>query len=596
LTGILAEGLENRGVRIVNAHFFDTLTIDPLHNLELILERAAAAKVNLRVDKKNRIGLSINETTTKEDIVELFDILLGEHDLSVEAIDDDLTHQSTTFFQENLERTSTYLTHEVFNSHHSETAMLRYMKKLENRDLALNQSMIALGSCTMKLNATAQMIPVTWEKFGRVHPFAPASQTQGYKTLVDELEGMLKTITGFDAISLQPNSGAQGEYAGLLAIRKYQESLGEGHRNICLIPQSAHGTNPASAQMMGLKVVVVKTDDLGNVDAEDLKAKAEQAGENLSCLMITYPSTHGVFEEGIKEICEVIHEHGGQVYMDGANLNAQVGLTRPADIGADVSHMNLHKTFAIPHGGGGPGMGPIGVGAHLAAFLPNHSVSPIEDKNPLMGAVSASPYGSASILTISWMYIRLLGANGLKLSTQAALLNANYLVARLKDYYPILYTAPNGRVAHECILDLRPLKAETGITEVDIAKRLMDYGFHAPTMSFPVAGTFMVEPTESESMEELDRFADAMISIHNEIQNVKSGTWPADNNPLVNAPHTQQDLINGWERPYSIETGAFPLPWVAQNKFWPFVNRIDDVWGDRHLFCACPTTDSYAEN
>ena len=596
LTGILAEGLEAKGIRVVNSNFFDTITIDPLHNLEFILERAKKYKINFRIQKNDHIGISINETTTREDVEELFDILLGEHDLNVGKLDAELTHQNTTFIPENLERSQAFLTHPVFNSHHSETDMLRYLKQLENRDLALNRSMIALGSCTMKLNATAQMIPVTWEKFGRVHPFAPSEQTTGYKILVEELQNMLKAITGFDAISLQPNSGAQGEYAGLLAIRKYQEAEGEGHRDICIIPQSAHGTNPASAQMMGLKVVVVKTDKHGNVDQSDLHQKIEQAGENLSCLMITYPSTHGVYEQGIKDICQLVHDHGGLVYMDGANLNAQVGLTRPADIGADVSHMNLHKTFAIPHGGGGPGMGPIGVVAKLAPYLPNHCVSPIDGANPLMGAVSASAYGSASILTISWMYIRLLGANGLRKSTQLALLNANYLVARLQDYYPILYTAENGRVAHECILDLRPLKNESGITEVDIAKRLMDYGFHAPTMSFPVAGTFMVEPTESESQAELDRFADAMIAIYHEIQKVKSGLWPADNNPLVNAPHTQADMMSTWERPYHREIAAFPLPWIAENKFWPYVNRIDDVWGDRHLFCACPTTDSYTEN
>ncbi|MFT5008926.1 MAG: glycine dehydrogenase [Reinekea sp.] len=595
LTGILAEGLEAKGIRVVNSHFFDTLTIDPLHNVDLILERASAHSVNFRRYQNDNLGISINETTTREDIEELFDVLLGEHDLNASIMDADLTQQNTTFIPENLERTQPYLTHPVFNSHHSETDMLRYLKKLENRDLALDHSMIALGSCTMKLNAATQMIPVSWEKFGRMHPFAPDSQTKGYRTLVDELQTMLKAITGFAAVSLQPNSGAQGEYAGLLAIRKYQEAMGEGDRDICLIPQSAHGTNPASAQMMGLQVLVVKTDAHGNVDQQDLQAKVDQAGDRLSCLMITYPSTHGVFEQGIKEICELIHQRGGQVYMDGANLNAQVGVTRPADIGADVSHMNLHKTFAIPHGGGGPGMGPIGVGAHLAPFLPNHTVAPIPGGNPLMGAVSATPYGSASILTISWMYIRLLGANGLRESTQVALLNANYLVTRLKDYYPILYSAENGLVAHECILDLRPMKAESGITEVDMAKRLMDYGFHAPTMSFPVPGTFMVEPTESESKVELDRFADAMIAIYHEVQQVITGHFPADNNPLVNAPHTQKDLIGDWQRPYSREQAAFPLPWIADNKFWPSVNRIDDVWGDRNLFCACPPTDSYSE-
>jgi glycine dehydrogenase len=595
LTGILAEGLEAKGIRVVNSHFFDTLTIDPLHNVDLILERASAHSVNFRRYQNDNLGISINETTTREDIEELFDVLLGEHDLNASIMDADLTQQNTTFIPENLERTQPYLTHPVFNSHHSETDMLRYLKKLENRDLALDHSMIALGSCTMKLNAATQMIPVSWEKFGRMHPFAPDSQTKGYRTLVDELQTMLKAITGFAAVSLQPNSGAQGEYAGLLAIRKYQEAMGEGDRDICLIPQSAHGTNPASAQMMGLQVLVVKTDAHGNVDQQDLQAKVDQAGDRLSCLMITYPSTHGVFEQGIKEICELIHQRGGQVYMDGANLNAQVGVTRPADIGADVSHMNLHKTFAIPHGGGGPGMGPIGVGAHLAPFLPNHTVAPIPGGNPLMGAVSATPYGSASILTISWMYIRLLGANGLRESTQVALLNANYLVTRLKDYYPILYSAENGLVAHECILDLRPMKAESGITEVDMAKRLMDYGFHAPTMSFPVPGTFMVEPTESESKVELDRFADAMIAIYHEVQQVITGHFPADNNPLVNAPHTQKDIIGDWQRPYSREQAAFPLPWIADNKFWPSVNRIDDVWGDRNLFCACPPTDSYSE-
>ena len=595
LTGILAEGLEAKGIRVVNSHFFDTLTIDPLHNVDLILERAGAHSVNFRRYQNDNLGISINETTTREDIEELFDVLLGEHDLNASVMDADLTHQNTTFIPENLERTQPYLTHPVFNSYHSETDMLRYLKKLENRDLALDHSMIALGSCTMKLNAATQMIPVSWEKFGRMHPFAPDNQTKGYRTLVDELQTMLKAITGFAAVSLQPNSGAQGEYAGLLAIRKYQEAMGEGDRDICLIPQSAHGTNPASAQMMGLQVLVVKTDVYGNVDQQDLQAKVDQAGDRLSCLMITYPSTHGVFEQGIKEICELIHQRGGQVYMDGANLNAQVGVTRPADIGADVSHMNLHKTFAIPHGGGGPGMGPIGVGAHLAPFLPNHTVAPIPGGNPLMGAVSATPYGSASILTISWMYIRLLGANGLRESTQVALLNANYLVTRLKDYYPILYSAENGLVAHECILDLRPMKAASGISEVDMAKRLMDYGFHAPTMSFPVPGTFMVEPTESESKVELDRFADAMIAIYHEVQQVITGHFPADNNPLVNAPHTQKDLIGDWQRPYSREQAAFPLAWIADNKFWPSVNRIDDVWGDRNLFCACPPTDSYSE-
>ncbi|GGX59682.1 aminomethyl-transferring glycine dehydrogenase [Saccharospirillum salsuginis] len=595
LTGILAEGLEAKGIHIVNSHFFDTLTIDPQGNRDLILERAEAKQINLRIDPKGTLGISLNECTSREDVEDLFDVLMGDHDFNVAEIDQQITDQGTTFMPENLERSSDYLQHPVFNTHHSEHEMLRYLKRLENRDLALTHSMISLGSCTMKLNATAEMIPVSWPEFGRIHPFAPRSQTKGYRVLLEELDTMLRAITGFDAISMQPNSGAQGEYAGLLAIRRYQAAQGESQRDICLIPQSAHGTNPASAQMMGLKVVVVKTDAEGNVDLDDLHAKVADAGDRLSCLMVTYPSTHGVYEEGIRELCETIHKAGGQVYMDGANLNAQVGVTSPAAIGADVAHLNLHKTFAIPHGGGGPGMGPIGVRSHLANYLPGHPVvGSMLDMND-QGSVSAAPFGSASILPISWMYIRLLGAEGLRLATQVALLNANYLVARLKDHYPILYTGRNHRVAHECILDLRPLKAETGITEVDVAKRLMDYGFHAPTMSFPVPGTFMVEPTESESLAELDRFVDAMIRIRQEIDKVGRGEWPADNNPLVQAPHSQQDLIDDWQRPYDRQTAVFPLPWVSQGKYWPSVNRVDDVWGDRNLFCSCPSPDSYIE-
>lgn len=594
LAGILAEGLETKGIYVVNSHFFDTITINSLHNVDVIQQRASAQNVNFRITESH-IGISINETTTRYDIEELLDILLGEHDLNTQYIDEYITSQNTTFIPENLERTTSFLTHPVFNSYQSETDMLRYMKKLENRDLSLNHSMIPLGSCTMKLNATNQMTPVSWEKFARIHPFAPKQQTRGYRNLVDELQTMLKAITGFDAISLQPNSGAQGEYAGLLAIRKYQEAMGEDQRDICLIPQSAHGTNPASAQMMGLKVVVVKNSPQGHIDLNDLQAKIAQAGDRLSCMMITYPSTYGVFEAGIKEVCQLVHDHGGQIYMDGANLNAQVGLTSPGEIGADVAHMNLHKTFAIPHGGGGPGMGPIGVASHLAAYLPGHSITQIKDSNPLMTAVSAAAYGSASILPISWMYIRLLGADGLKEATQTALLNANYMANKLAPYFPILYTDEFGRVAHECIIDLRPIKEETGITEVDIAKRLMDYGFHAPTMSFPVPGTFMIEPTESESKAEMDRFIAAMTSIYQEVQCVKNGRWPLDDNPLVNAPHTQADLISDWSRAYSKEQAVFPLPWVADNKFWPRVNRIDDAWGDRNLFCSCPDTSSYGE-
>lgn len=594
LTGILAEGLEAKGIHLVNSHFFDTLTIDPQGNRDLILERAAQRQINLRIDADGRLGISLNECTRREDVEELFDVLMGDHDFSVAEIDRQITAQGTTFMPENLERSSGYLQHPVFNSHHSETALLRYLKRLENRDLSLTHAMIPLGSCTMKLNAAAEMQPVSWPEFSRIHPFAPRSQTKGYRTLLEELDTMLRAITGFDAISMQPNSGAQGEYAGLLAIRRYQQAQGAAERDVCLIPQSAHGTNPASAQMMGLKVVVVKTDAEGNVDLDDLQARIDAAGDRLSCLMITYPSTHGVYEEGISDICARIHAAGGQVYMDGANLNAQVGITRPADIGADVAHLNLHKTFAIPHGGGGPGMGPIGVAAHLADYLPGHPLAAELDLSA-DHAVSAAPFGSASILPISWMYIRMLGAQGLREATQVALLNANYMAERLKPHYPILYSGRNGRVAHECILDLRPLKAETGISEVDLAKRLMDYGFHAPTMSFPVPGTFMVEPTESENRAELDRFIDAMIAIRGEIERVASGEWPADNNPLVHAPHTQADLIHDWNRPYSRELGCYPLPWVAEAKFWPAVNRVDDVWGDRNLFCSCPSPDAYLE-
>jgi glycine dehydrogenase len=466
--------------------------------------------------------------------------------------------------------------------------MLRYLKKLQNKDLALDHSMISLGSCTMKLNATSEMIPITWPEFTDIHPFAPLDQAQGYLEMIASLEDGLKAITGFDAICMQPNSGAQGEYAGIVAITRYHASKGESGRNICLIPKSAHGTNPATAQMCGLQIVVVDCDENGNVDFADLKAKAAQHSAHLACLMITYPSTHGVFEEAIKDICAVVHAHGGQVYMDGANLNAQVGLTSPGLIGADVSHMNLHKTFCIPHGGGGPGMGPIGLKAHLAPFMANHAVQPIDGPHRGQGAVSAAPWGSASILPISWMYLAMMGGQGLQRATEVAILNANYIARRLHASYPVLYTGQHGRVAHECIVDIRPIKAATGISETDIAKRLMDYGFHAPTVSFPVAGTMMIEPTESESKAEIDRFIAAMESIRAEIGKIEQGIWPADNNPLKNAPHTQADVVDDeWLHPYSRAEAAFPLPWVADNKFWPSVNRIDDVYGDRNLFCAC---------
>ncbi len=595
LTGILAAGLEAAGIKRRNATFFDTLTLEVPGQAREIVERARAARINLRLIDADSLGISLDETSTRATVETLLAIFAGDsHGMNVAAMDADVAG-SDVGIPGDLRRQSAFLTHPVFNSYHSETEMLRYIKSLENKDLALNHAMIPLGSCTMKLNATTEMIPVTWPEFGQIHPFAPLAQAEGYKVMIDELEEMLRQITGFDAICMQPNSGAQGEYAGLLAIRKYHEARGDEHRNICLIPTSAHGTNPASAMMASMRVVLVGCDNQGNVDIADLRQKAEDNADNLSCLMITYPSTHGVYEEGIREICDIVHQHGGQVYMDGANLNAQVGLTRPADIGADVSHMNLHKTFCIPHGGGGPGMGPIGVRAHLAPYVANHPVVPLDGPNPENGAVSAAPWGSASILPISWTYIALMGAAGLRQATEVAILNANYLAKRLGDAYPILYSGANGRVAHECILDIRPLKAASGISEEDVAKRLMDFGFHAPTMSFPVAGTLMIEPTESESKAELDRFVDAMLTIRSEISRVEQGEWSAENNPLHHAPHTLADITGDWDRAYSRAEAVFPQPWVAANKFWPSVNRIDNVYGDRNLFCACPPIESYED-
>ncbi len=598
LTSILAKLLADAGTTLVNDSWFDTLTLSVGDDLAAITARSVEKELNLwsaAADKS--VSVSISETTTPEDIVDLVYVITGKTSAAdIFALDADITTEGDTSIPASVVRTESFMTHPVFHRYHSETDMMRYLRMLEGRDLALNQAMISLGSCTMKLNAAAEMIPITWNHFANMHPFAPDAQTEGYQELLTMLESMLREITGFDAISIQPNSGAQGEYAGLIAIRKYQESIGEGHRNICLIPSSAHGTNPASAQMAGLKVVVVKCDEKGNVDYADMEQKATQLADQLSCLMMTYPSTHGIYEDGVMELCELIHQNGGQVYMDGANLNAQIGITRPADIGADVSHMNLHKSFAIPHGGGGPGMGPIGVKSHLAPFLASHIVKPVNGLPIENGAVSAAPYGSAGILPISWMYIRMLGHDGLKESTQMALLNANYLTKRLAEHYPILYKGNRDLVAHECIVDLRPLKATSGISEVDIAKRLMDYGFHAPTMSFPVAGTFMIEPTESESKEELDRFANAMASIKQEIMQVESGVWPLDNNPLVNAPHTQDDLFaEGWDHPYSREVACFPTTHTKQFKFWPFVNRIDDVYGDRNLICSCPDISTYED-
>jgi glycine dehydrogenase len=591
LTGILAHALKAKGIHLTNDTYFDTLTIDVKGMRDDIMARAIDADINLRIDSSGQLGMSIDEVTTKKDIQNLYTAITGD-ETKLGFIALDKLAQAHESFEKALLRQSAILQHPVFNTHHSETEMLRFLKSLENKDFSLAHGMIPLGSCTMKLNATSEMVPVTWKEFGGIHPFAPAGQTMGYQKMIQELEVWLAEITGYDAVSMQPNSGAQGEYAGLLAIRKYHESKGQGHRNICLIPSSAHGTNPATAQMANMKVMIVNCDDEGNVDFEDLKAKAAQVAENLSCLMITYPSTHGVFEEHIKDICEIIHQHGGQVYMDGANMNAQVGITSPGLMGSDVSHLNLHKTFSIPHGGGGPGVGPIGVKAHLKPFLPNHSVRKLTSTGENNGAVSAAPYGSAGVLPISWMYCAMLGREGLKQSTSMALLNANYLATKLGKHYPILYTGRNNKVAHECIIDLRPIKAETGITEVDIAKRLMDYGFHAPTMSFPVAGTLMIEPTESEPLCEIERFASAMIAIKGEIEKVRSGEWQADNNPLCNAPHTQFDLLN-WDKPYSIKDGAYPVDGQVDRKFWPTVNRVDDVYGDRNLFCACPTTEDY---
>ncbi|MDN0081421.1 aminomethyl-transferring glycine dehydrogenase [Crenobacter sp. SG2305] len=589
LAALFAHAMKSAGFMLASHCFFDTVQVELGAKVDKVYSDALAAGYNLRKADGSVLGVSFHEQATEEDLIKLIELFTGTAP-NLQALDESVRDDA---YLAGLRRESAILTHPVFNTHHSEHEMLRYLKKLENKDLALNHSMISLGSCTMKLNATSEMLPITWREFAEIHPFAPREQTAGYLEMIEGLAEQLKAITGFDAISMQPNSGAQGEYAGLLAIRRYHDSRGDTQRDICLIPRSAHGTNPATAQMMGMKVVVVDCDDAGNIDVADLKAKTEEHAQDLAALMLTYPSTHGVFEEAVREICELVHSHGGQVYMDGANLNAQVGLCRPADIGADVSHMNLHKTFCIPHGGGGPGMGPIGLKAHLAPFMANHVVASVPGAQPGEGAVSAAPFGSASILPIPWMYITMMGADGMREATEAALLNANYVATKLSGHYPVLYTGKNGRVAHECIIDLRPLKAASGITEVDIAKRLMDYGFHAPTMSFPVPGTLMIEPTESESKVELDRFIAAMIAIREEVAKVEQGIWPAEDNPLKNAPHVQADVIGEWAHPYSREEAVFPLPYVAENKFWPSVNRIDDVYGDRHLVCSCPSVDAY---
>ena len=594
LTETLAEGLRRRGHDVEGGVRFDTLTVTFAgSSSDEALAKAAEAGYDLRRLDGSRVGISLDESVTAEDVAALLSAF------GAAACAEDV-HALASELDAELPaphaRTSDVLTHPVFSQYHTEHEMLRYMHRLENRDLSLTTSMIPLGSCTMKLNATSEMIPVTWPEIGNIHPFAPTARSAGYRELFRTLESWLAEITGFAAVSLQPNAGAQGEYAGLMVIRELHLDRGEGHRNICLIPVSAHGTNPASAVMAGMKVVTVKCDDNGNVDVDDLRAKAEKHADNLAALMITYPSTHGVFEARVKEICAVVHEHGGRVYLDGANMNAQVGLCRPGDYGGDVCHLNLHKTFCIPHGGGGPGMGPIACTAELAPFLPGHPLAEGVGGDRAMGPVSAAPWGSASILPISWVYIALMGAEGLKKASQMAILNANYMAKRLEDHYPVLYRGEGGRCAHEFILDLRPFKKTAGIEAEDVAKRLMDYGYHAPTISFPVAGTLMIEPTESESKAELDRFCDAMISIREEIRAIEEGRADREDNPLRNAPHTAAVVTaDEWQHGYSRAEAAFPAPWVREHKFWPSVGRIDNAWGDRHLICTCPPLEAYED-
>lgn len=593
LTSALRLALTELGFQVHSDKHFDSLKVSA-KDRDGILARARAQRINLRDFSGEAFGISLDETTSEKDLVDLVFVFSGKEnqDVVLKSLEK-LKGESVFAGLGSLKRKSEFMTHPVFNTHHSETEMLRYINRLMRKDLSLTTSMIPLGSCTMKLNATTEMLPVTWPRFMRMHPFAPATQTQGYLKMFKYLEKALCDLTGFDGASLQPNAGSQGEYSGLLVIRKYQEDRGEGHRDVCLIPSSAHGTNPATANIAGMKVVVVACDDQGNIDFADLKNKAEEHKANLSALMITYPSTHGVFEESVREICDVIHKNGGQVYMDGANMNAQIGLCRPGEFGPDVCHLNLHKTFCIPHGGGGPGMGPICVKSHLVDLLPNHPLVAVGGKKG-MGAVSAAPWGSAAILPISYSYILMMGAEGLKFATQVAILNANYMAQRLKDFYPVLYKGKSGRVAHECILDLRALKDASGVTVEDVAKRLMDYGFHAPTVSFPVPGTLMVEPTESENRAELDRFCDAMIEIRKEIQEIIDKKADAEQNVLKLAPHTVEDMVSGqWTRPYSKEKAVFPLKWVQENKFWPPVARINNPFGDRNLVCACPPMEEY---
>jgi len=591
LTVILANGLRELGHTVPTEHFFDTITVTTGNATEFVMAAARSEKINLRHVDMNTIGISLDEKATPGDIEKLFNIFT--HDRGDEVSLDAIDAKAKSSLPQALVRTSEYLTHPVFNKHHSETDLMRYMRKLADKDLALDRSMIPLGSRTMKLNAATQLVPVTWPGYGRIHPFVPLDQAQGYQQLFIELEQMLCACTGYDAVSLQPNSGAQGEYAGLLAIKGYHQSRDEGHRNICLIPASAHGTNPASAHMAGMKVVVVGIAKSGYIDMDDLKAKAEKHSNELAAIMITYPSTHGVFEDDVTDVCELIHSHGGQVYIDGANMNAMVGVCAPGKFGGDVSHLNLHKTFSIPHGGGGPGVGPIGVREHLKPFLPSTSMNNHQSST---GPVSATPFGSASILPISWAYITLLGREGLPKATAIAILNANYIASRLNEHFPILYTGPNGLVAHECIIDTRIVKQTAGITVDDIAKRLIDYAFHAPTMSFPVPGTLMIEPTESESKEEIDRFCDAMISIRKEIKAIEDGEMDAEDNPLKNAPHTI-DMIcaDEWNHAYSREQAAYPLPSLREDKYWSPVGRVDNVYGDTHLICSCPPLSAYED-
>ncbi len=592
LTGILSEGLKKLGFQVSQASFFDTITVTT-DKAAAIIAQADQMQINFRNFGSNKLGISLNETTSLEDVEHIWAAFNLGKTLSFTAVEID-QQLGDIELPANLTRSTPYMTNTVFNSHHSETEMLRYIHHLQNKDLTLTHSMIPLGSCTMKLNATTELVPVSWPEINKLHPFAPTSQAAGLIEMIHDLEKKLVDITGFAAVSLQPNAGSQGEYAGLLVIRKYHESRGESHRNICLIPSSAHGTNPASAAMVNMQVVVVACDELGNVDVNDLKAKAEQHSKNLAALMITYPSTHGVFEESIVEICKIIHDHGGQVYMDGANMNALVGVCRPGNFGPDVSHMNLHKTFSIPHGGGGPGVGPIGVAAHLKEFLPKHSLVPECGPAKGISAVTSAPWGSASILPISWAYITMMGAEGLKKATLVSILSANYIAKKLEAHFPVLYKGKNGLVAHECIVDVREIKKTSGIDVTDVAKRLMDFGFHAPTMSFPVAGTLMIEPTESESKKELDRFIESMVTIRKEISAIETGKMDKENNALRNAPHTAQMMMKPeWNHPYSREEAVYPVEWLRGNKFWPAVGRVDNAYGDRNLVCSCPSIEEY---